>query len=228
MKIALISCSKQKQNHLCMACEMYAPSSLFSKQFEYAKSSCDKVFILSAKYGLIAEDTIIEPYDVTLNDFSASEKSAWAVKVILELKQKTDIQNDTFYFFAGKNYYSGLIQNLPNYRLPLHGLAIGERLSKLDKLLKQDNQTMCDKLHSLFLSLPRYNWETISNIPFNNGIYIVFEKGECYKGKERIVRVGTHTSDGRLKQRLFDHFLKENKDGSIFRKNIGKAMDHSQ
>ena len=224
MKIALISCSKQKQNHLCRACEMYAPSNLFSKQFEYAKLSCDKVYILSAKYGLIEEDTLIEPYDVTLNDFSASEKSAWAVKVISELKQKTDIQNDTFYFFAGKNYYSDLIQYLPNYRLPLYGLAIGERLSKLDKLLNQDNQTMCDELHSLFLSLPRYNWETISNIHFNNGIYIVFEKGECYKGNEKIVRVGTHTSDGRLKQRLFDHFLKDNKDGSIFRKNIGKAM----
>lgn len=203
---------------------MYAPSSLFSKQYEYAKSSCDKVFIISAKYGLIAEDTVIEPYDVTLNDFSTSEKSAWAAKVISELKQMTDIPNDTYYFFAGKNYYSDLIRYLPNYRLPLQGLAIGERLSKLDELLNQNNQTICDKLHSLFLSLPRYNWETISNIPFTNGIYIVFEKGESYKDKERIVRVGTHTSDGRLKERLLDHFLKENKDGSIFRKNIGKAM----
>jgi hypothetical protein len=40
----------------------------------------------------------------------------------------------------------------------------------------------------------------------------------------RIVRVGTHTSPNRLKIRLKDHFWHENKDGSIFRKNIGKAI----
>ena len=70
----------------------------------------------------------------------------------------------------------------------------------------------------------RYDYSTIDEIPFTNGIYIMFEKGESYKGYDRIVRVGTHTSDNRLKKRLKDHFLKENKDGSIFRKNIGKAI----
>jgi hypothetical protein len=219
-----------KQSYPCKAYEMYAPSSLFSKQYEYAKSCCDKVFIMSAKYGLLDVDSLIEPYDITLNDFSSSEISVWASNVYSELKRKTDVVHDTYYFFAGKNYYSDLIRYLPNYRLPLQGLKFGERLSKLDGLLikrsqsNTGNQTICDKLHELFLSLPRYNWETISNIKFTNGIYIVFEKGEVYKGKERIVRVGTHKSDGRLKERLRDHFLKENKDGSIFRKNIGKAM----
>jgi hypothetical protein len=81
-----------------------------------------------------------------------------------------------------------------------------------------------ESLHRLFLGLPRYNWETIDQIPFRNGIYIVFEKGESYHGHERIVRVGTHTSSGRLKRRLKDHFVKEDHNGSIFRKNIGKAL----
>jgi len=36
--------------------------------------------------------------------------------------------------------------------------------------------------------------------------------------------VGTHTAEGRLKARLKDHFISQNKDGSIFRKNIGKAL----
>ncbi len=44
-----------------------------------------------------------------------------------------------------------------------------------------------------------------------------------YGELDRIVRIGTHTSDDRLKNRLRDHFISKNKDGSIFRKNIGKS-----
>jgi hypothetical protein len=62
-----------------------------------------------------------------------------------------------------------------------------------------------------------------SSIP-PNGIYILFEKGEYGHRGERIVRVGTHTGDGRLPSRLRQHFIVENKDRSIFRKNIGRAF----
>jgi hypothetical protein len=57
-----------------------------------------------------------------------------------------------------------------------------------------------------------------------NGIYILFEKGECGHGVDRIVRIGTHTGDGQLPSRLRQHFTLENKDRSIFRKNIGRAL----
>lgn len=86
------------------------------------------------------------------------------------------------------------------------------------------SEQMCDSLHEIFNALPRYTWESISDIPFNSGVYIVFEKGEKYESADRIVRVGTHVGDGRLKKRLTSHFVKENKDRSIFRKNVGKAM----
>lgn len=86
------------------------------------------------------------------------------------------------------------------------------------------NDAAADRLHRMFNSLPVYDWQTIGDIPFENGIYIVFEKGETYKGFARVVRVGTHKSPGRLKQRLKDHFIGENHNGSIFRKNIGKAL----
>jgi hypothetical protein len=64
----------------------------------------------------------------------------------------------------------------------------------------------------------------IGKVAFDNGIYIFFEDGETYHGVDRIVRVGTHDSDGRLRKRLKNHFINENKDGSIFRKNVGKAI----
>lgn len=38
------------------------------------------------------------------------------------------------------------------------------------------------------------------------------------------MRVGTHTGENQLRSRLKQHFVKENKDRSIFRKNIRFAI----
>ena len=45
-----------------------------------------------------------------------------------------------------------------------------------------------------------------------------------YESTDRVVRVGTHTGANQLPSRLAQHFLKPNKDRSIFRKNIGRAL----
>ena len=58
----------------------------------------------------------------------------------------------------------------------------------------------------------------------DNGIYILFERGETGHGTDRIVRIGTHTGENQLRPRLTQHFLHKNKDRSIFRKNIGRAF----
>ena len=82
----------------------------------------------------------------------------------------------------------------------------------------------CNALHQL------YNNLTIFRFPFNakllpkNGIYILFEAGEQAHGTNRIVRVGTDTGVNQLPSRLEQHFIRENKDRSIFRKNIGRAI----
>lgn len=57
-----------------------------------------------------------------------------------------------------------------------------------------------------------------------NGIYVLFERGEECHGGARVVRVGTHSGNGQLRSRVLQHFVKENKDRSIFRKNIGRAL----
>ena len=85
---------------------------------------------------------------------------------------------------------------------------------------------VCAELHIFAHRGPRYQ------LPFDavrlplNGIYVLFEKGEVGHGGDRIVRVGTHTGDGQLASRLIQHFVNENKDRSIFRKNIGRALLH--
>jgi hypothetical protein len=79
-------------------------------------------------------------------------------------------------------------------------------------------------IHKAFLSLDRlrYPFEP-STVPLN-GLYVFFEKGELSHGHERVVRIGTHTGKDQLRSRLMQHLVKENKDRSIFRKNIGRAL----
>lgn len=86
------------------------------------------------------------------------------------------------------------------------------------------SRTMCYRLHDLFNSMPRYTIDSIDDIPFKNGIYIFFQNGETYDRFDRIVRVGTDTGENQLVSRMRQHFVNENKDRSIFRKNIGRAF----
>lgn len=79
-------------------------------------------------------------------------------------------------------------------------------------------------IHQAFLSLERLKYPFNQNTIPLNGIYVFFEKGELSHGHERIVRFGTHTGEDQLRSRLMQHLVKENKDRSIFRKNIGRAL----
>jgi len=82
----------------------------------------------------------------------------------------------------------------------------------------------CEELHLLFASLKKFEFPFDSKQIPQNGIYILFERGEAGHGTSRIVRVGTHTGKNQLRSRLEQHFVRENKDRSIFRKNIGRAI----
>lgn len=85
---------------------------------------------------------------------------------------------------------------------------------------------MVNELHKIFNDLERFTYpfeNRLDEIP-NNGIYIKFENGEKHNDFDRIVRIGTDTGENNLKKRLIEHFVTENKNRSIFRKNIGRAM----
>jgi hypothetical protein len=83
---------------------------------------------------------------------------------------------------------------------------------------------ICHEIHKIFNNLKEYSFPFDQNELPKNGIYILFEKGEKINELKRVVRVGTHTGENQLQSRLKQHFVKENKDRSIFRKNIGRAL----
>jgi hypothetical protein len=82
----------------------------------------------------------------------------------------------------------------------------------------------CQRLHEIFRTGERHSFPYDSDAIPLNGIYLLYEAGELSHQGDRIVCVGSHTGDDRLRSRLEEHFVKENKDRSIFRRNIGRAL----
>lgn len=136
MKIALISCSKAKKDYTCPAKELYSKSELFRLSYSYAKATCDKIYILSSKYGLVEENEIINPYESVLSKYYTTANKAWADDVFNKLSSLEDVNNDTFVILAGKDYYSNYYKRLNRYELPLEGLPMGNRKVKLREMIK--------------------------------------------------------------------------------------------
>ncbi|GAB6155999.1 hypothetical protein JCM17380_47510 [Desulfosporosinus burensis] len=224
-RIALISCTSLKEDYDCSAVELYSKSPTFRIDYAYAEIVADDIYILSAKYGLVSKDKVLAPYNDTLLDKSEDEKKDWSKNVLAQLKDKVSLEKDEFVILAGNNYCKYLLPSITNYCLPLEGKRQGERQPALRRLIDFERETnLCKAVHLLFNRMPRMDYQMIAKIPFEDGIYIMFETGQKHGELDRIVRVGTHTAEGRLKARLKDHFISQNKDGSIFRKNVGKAL----
>jgi len=137
-KVVLISCVSKKLHHKSKAQDLYI-SPLFKKNLQYAKSlNPDKIFILSAKYGLLRLDEEVEPYDKTLNKMHSNEIKEWANSVLNQLEKSTDIENDEFIFLAGNNYRKFLLPHLKHYKIPMGGLSIGKQLQWLSKRIKNE------------------------------------------------------------------------------------------
>ena len=129
--IVLISCVKQKQAGKCKAEDMYI-SPFFKKNLAYAKSlNPDKIFILSAKYGLLPLTKEIDTYDLTLNNFKTKELKEWSEITLSQLRQQGDLDIDKFIFLTGDRYRKYLLPTIKNYDIPLKGLRIGKQLQFL-------------------------------------------------------------------------------------------------
>ncbi len=131
MKIALISCVSKKLTTKAKAKELYI-STLFKLNLKFAiKMKSDKIFILSAKYGLLELEDEISPYNQTLNKMNSEERKRWALLVIEKLKNKCSLKDDHFIILAGHKYRQYLLPSLSSYEIPLKGMTIGKQLQFL-------------------------------------------------------------------------------------------------
>lgn len=126
MKIVLISCGKDKRDYTCKASDLYC-GKLFKMVLRYAKSlNADKIYILSAKHGLVDLDEYISPYDYSLCKQKKAIRQAWASMVVEQMKQHNiSLENDEFIITTGEKYYEFLIPYMKHYTIPTKGLTIG-------------------------------------------------------------------------------------------------------
>ena len=139
-KIALISCCKTKvpvKDPDTIEAKSLYQSPLFKKSLRYAKEKieADRIFILSAGYGLLNLDDQISEYNTTLNGQSTSAIKSWSSGVRQQLmKEGVDFKNDEIFILAGKNYYKFLITDeFANVRYPYQNMRIGKILHFLNE-----------------------------------------------------------------------------------------------
>jgi len=144
-KIILIACVSQKGDKKTKAKNLYI-SQLFKSSLAFAnKQNPDKIFILSALHHLLDIDQEIEPYNVTLSNvpkakrkpelkiLTSEEKVNWGKKVVEQLSEQTDLQNDEFIILAGQEYIKPIINSIRHFKNPLNGLRQGERVKFLNE-----------------------------------------------------------------------------------------------
>jgi len=136
--ISLVACVAGKLDRAAPAAQLYQ-SDWFSKASAYAAKR-GRWFVLSARYGLVAADQVIEPYEVTLNTMTKAERVAWAARVADQVRE-LGLAADTCVVLAGKHYRENLLGFLntqfPNIEFPLIGLGIGNQKQKLMQLIKE-------------------------------------------------------------------------------------------
>jgi cytoplasmic iron level regulating protein YaaA (DUF328/UPF0246 family) len=139
--IGLVQCGAQKKATVAPAKDLYI-SSLFKKSKSFVESKCDKWFILSAKYGLLLPEQVVEPYNETLKSYSVKERAIWAESVFEDISKHIN-SGDKIIFLAGNCYGQFLIPKLQamgiQIEVPMKGLRIGEQLHYLDVQNQRNN-----------------------------------------------------------------------------------------
>lgn len=138
---ALISCSKLKADHPCSVKEMYWPSALFRGAWRVAKMKGQKALILSAKYGVLLPEQIIDPYDKTLYRMTKQERAEWRTAV-LDVLFKLLNPSDKVISYLPRLYAEGIIEALKGkgYEVeePIAGLGRGQRLKWFKDRLQEE------------------------------------------------------------------------------------------
>lgn len=144
--IVLVACVKTKSNHAQPASKLYI-SPLFKKTSKYAQQIGDRWYILSAKYGLLDPNEVIEPYEKTLKNMRIAAKRSWAKDVIEKLKNVVS-PGDEIVFLAGNDYREYLVETLQDLgckiSIPMEGLTFGPQLSWLKKQLDEPANLISD------------------------------------------------------------------------------------
>jgi cytoplasmic iron level regulating protein YaaA (DUF328/UPF0246 family) len=135
-RVALVSCVKQKRNAAAPARDLYL-SQLFRGLRKYAETHADTWYILSAEYGVLRPEQVVEPYERTLNRMPKRDRLAWGEKVQQQLLDLVPVDAEVI-LLAGQRYREDIEPFLRkrghSVSVPLQGLQIGKQLQRLKQV----------------------------------------------------------------------------------------------
>lgn len=128
--LALVSCVSQKRPTPSPARDLYT-SDWFKKARAYVEARQHPWLILSAEYGVLDPDTIVAPYERTLNTMGVAARRDWAEGVFTSLAPRlTGVRR--VIVMAGDRYRAFLVPRIQalgiEVEVPMFGLRIGEQL----------------------------------------------------------------------------------------------------
>jgi hypothetical protein len=112
----LVSCVSAKRSRPLPARELYC-SDWFVTARDYVEAQAEDWYILSAKYGLVEPDEVIEPYNETLSDISSAERRAWAERVAGQVRPKCR-EEPEIVILAGQAYQRTPASHPPELAMP--------------------------------------------------------------------------------------------------------------
>ena len=128
----LVACVGKKCGHAMPAKELYL-SDWFGRARAFVERHEGRWFILSAKWGLVAPEQSIEPYDQTLNEMAIAQRRQWAHNVQSQMDVSLPLRGRCV-VLAGRRYREFLMPYLAErytVEVPMEGLAIGRQLQWL-------------------------------------------------------------------------------------------------
>ena len=140
--VYLVACVSGKKEQAARAKVLYQ-SQWFRFARQYVELKGGEWNILSAEHGLLDPETVVEPYNVSLNEQGCNEREGWAEKVAKQIDNKYEVPT-RFVFLAGRKYREYLIPKLHQQghvcEVPMRGLGIGEQLGwmKQNAIKQQD------------------------------------------------------------------------------------------
>ena len=132
-RLYLVSCVSKKLPHAAPARELYR-STWFVLARKLIERDGAPWYILSAKHGLVHPESVIAPYDQSLNAMRVADRREWAARLKFQMDESLPSAEEVT-VFAGQRYREYLEDYLrhrfDSVTVPMRGLGIGKQLSWL-------------------------------------------------------------------------------------------------
>jgi hypothetical protein len=116
--------------------ELYT-SPLFRMSLALAVHTCDHVFVLSARHGLVELDRVLQPYNSTMRHHTARGRLDWGARVVAAIQSAIPVGYLELVMYAGADYVVPIANAALGLLVtePMAGKQIGQRLQWLREQL---------------------------------------------------------------------------------------------